>query len=110
MKLLFDQNLSPRLVTRLIDLFPNSGHVYPLGLDQVTDAKVWDYAKNNDFVMVSKDADFSELSLLHGHPPKLVWLRIGNCTTIQIEALLLSNYAAIEHINQDATIGVLSLF
>ncbi len=81
MKLLFDQNLSPHLVTRLADLFPDFGHVYPLGLDQVLDTKVWDYARGSGFIMVSKDADFSELSLLHGHPPKLIWLRLGNCTT-----------------------------
>ncbi len=110
MKLLFDHNLSPRLVTRLADLFPDSAHVYPLGLDQVLDAKVWDYAKDNGFVVVSKDADFSELSLLQGHPPKLIWLRLGNCTTTQIEALLRTNHEAIEQMNQDATISVVSLF
>ena len=110
MKLLFDQNLSPRLATRLADLFPGSSHVYPLGLDQVLDVEVWDYARDNGFIMVSKDADFSELSLLHGHPPKLIWLRLGNCTTAQIERLLRSNYGAIEQMNQDSTVGILSLF
>jgi len=110
MKLLFDHNLSPRLVTRLVDLFPDFAHVYPLGLDQVSDTKVWDYARDNDFVVVSKDADFSELSLLHGYLPKLIWLRVGNCTTTQIEALLRTNYEAIEQMHQDATVGILSLF
>jgi predicted nuclease of predicted toxin-antitoxin system len=66
MKLLFDQNLSPRLVTRLADLFPDSDHVYPLGLDQALDIEVWNYARDNDFILVSKDADFGEMSLLHG--------------------------------------------
>lgn len=110
MKLLFDQNLSPCLVARLADLFPGSDHVYPLGLDQVLDVEVWDYAKDNSFIMVSKDADFSELSLLHGYPPKLIWLRLGNCTTTQIEKLLRSNYEAIEQMSQDVTVGILSLF
>ena len=110
MKLLLDQNLSPRLVSRLADLFPDSAHVYPLGLDQVLDVEVWNYARDNGFIMVSKDADFSELSLLHGHPPKLIWLRLGNCTTTQIENLLRSHYEAIEQMNQDATVGILSLF
>jgi predicted nuclease of predicted toxin-antitoxin system len=85
MKLLFDQNLPPRLVTSLADLFPDSNHVYLLGLDQVLDIEVWSYARDNGFILVSKDADFSELSLLHGNPPKLIWLRLGNCTTTQIE-------------------------
>lgn len=110
MKLLFDQNLSPRLASRLNDLFPDSNHVYPLGLDHVLDSEVWDYARDNGFIMVSKDADFSELSLLHGHPPKLIWLRLGNCTTAQIERLLRSSYEAIEQMNQDSLVGILSLF
>lgn len=110
MKLLFDHNLSPRLASRLADLFPDSDHVHPLGLDQVLDVEVWSYARDNGFIMVSKDADFSELSLLHGHPPKLIWLRLGNCTTSQIESLLRSNYEAVEQMNEDPTVGVLSLF
>ena len=110
MKLLFDQNLSPRLVARLSDIFPDSNHVYPLGLDRVWEAEVWRCAKDNDFSSVSKDADFSELSLLQGHPPKLIWLRIGNCTTPQIEKLLRANYQAIEQMAQDDTLGILSLF
>jgi predicted nuclease of predicted toxin-antitoxin system len=92
------------------DLSGVQTHVYLLGLDRVLDIEVWNYARDNDFIMVSKDADFSELSLLHGHPPKLIWLRLGNCMTTQIENLLRSNYEAIEQMNQDATVGILSLF
>lgn len=109
MKLLFDQNLPPRLVARLADLFPDSAHVFGLGLDKALDVDVWKYARDNGFVIVSKDADFSELSLLHGSPPKLVWLRVGNCTTIQIEKLLRANHEAIEQLIQDTRIGILSL-
>jgi len=109
MKLLFDQNLSPRLVTLLTDLFPGSNHVHVLGLDQVLDVEVWNYAKENGFIVVSKDADFSEISTLHGHPPKLIWLRLGNCTTTQIEQLLRSNYQAVEQMNQDPDLAILSL-
>jgi predicted nuclease of predicted toxin-antitoxin system len=64
MKLLFDQNLSPRLVTLLADLFPDSAHVYQLGLDQVLDLEVWNYAKDHNFIVVSKGADFGEISML----------------------------------------------
>lgn len=110
MKLLFDQNLSLHLVTLLTDLFPDSNHVYPLGLDQVLDVEVWNYARENGFVVVSKDADFSEISMLHGHPPKLIWLRMGNCTTAQIEQVLRSNRKAIEEMNQNSELAVLSLF
>lgn len=110
MKLLFDQNLSPRLAALLAEVFPGSNHVYPLGLGAVVDSEVWEYAQANDFVIVSKDADFSDMSLLHGHPPKLIWLRIGNCTTLQIEQLVRANSPMIEQMQQDPTIGVLSLF
>jgi predicted nuclease of predicted toxin-antitoxin system len=61
MKLLFDQNLSPRLATQLADLYPNSNHVYPLGLDRVPDHEVYEYARRGRFFLVTKDADFSDL-------------------------------------------------
>jgi predicted nuclease of predicted toxin-antitoxin system len=88
MRLLFDHHLSPRLVTRLADLFPASAHVADYGLDRATDAEVWDFARLNDFTLVTKDADFNDLTALRGFPPKVVWLRIGNCSTNQVEALL----------------------
>lgn len=68
MKLLFDQNLSPRLVNHLSDLYPGSNHVYPLGLDRVSDKEVWKYARRADFLVVTKDADFSDLCMLWGFP------------------------------------------
>jgi len=71
-KLLFDQNLSPRLATRLQDLFPDSSHVFWLGLDQAEDVEVWGYARQNGYLLVTKDADFSELSTLQGFPPKVI--------------------------------------
>ncbi|WP_017326582.1 DUF5615 family PIN-like protein [Synechococcus sp. PCC 7336] len=59
MKLLFDHNLSPTLVSRLQDLYPNSNHVFKLGLDRKPDDEVWDYAKKGGFTIVTKDSDFS---------------------------------------------------
>lgn len=110
MKLLFDQNLSLCLVSRLVGLFDGCAHVHTLGLDRVADVEVWNYARDNDFIVVSKDADFSELSLFYGYPPKLIWLRIGNRTTVQIESLLRSNSEAIEALSHDPMASVLSLF
>jgi predicted nuclease of predicted toxin-antitoxin system len=109
MKLLFDQNLAPVLVTRLADLFPDSNHVHTLGLAKKSDLEVWDYAKDNGFTIISKDADFSDLSLLRGFPPKVLWLRIGNCTTAQIESLLRLHKDAIEQLENDMTTGILAL-
>jgi len=80
MKLLFDENLSPRLPRLLAALFPGSAHVRDCGLKGFADEEIWGYARANDFVIVSKDSDFYQRSLVFGPPPKLVWIRIGNCT------------------------------
>ena len=109
MKLLFDQNLSPRLVTRRADLYPNATHVADVGLDTANDRTVWDYARANDYMIVSKDADFSEISLLQGFPPKVVWIRRGNCSTQEIEQILRNGYSAIESLFQDANMGIVLL-
>jgi predicted nuclease of predicted toxin-antitoxin system len=80
MKLLFDENLSPKLSGFLGPLFPDSTHVRECGLRGQSDVDVWEYARAKGFTIVSKDSDLQMRSLLYGHPPKVVWLRIGNCT------------------------------
>ena len=98
MRLLFDHNLSPKLAERLSDLFPDSAHVYNLGMSEFSDLEIWNYAKANDFFIVTKDSDFHELTILLGHPPKVIWIRRGNCSTNQIEKILRENAKTIEHI------------
>lgn len=88
MKLLFDENLAPSLVLVLVDIFPQSEHVARIGLGAAQDREVWEYAREHHYTLVSKDSDFHELSLLYGSPPKVVWIRRGNCTTRQIEFIL----------------------
>ena len=95
MRLLFDQNLSPRLKDRLQDLYPDSKHVRDAGLGSAADFAVWAYAKEHDFVITSKDAGFRQLSFAFGHPPKVVWVRRGNCSTSQIESILRDHYSEI---------------
>ena len=109
-KLLFDQNLSPKLVKRLFNLYPNSDHLDLLGLGTAEDALVWRYAKDNGFVVVTKDADFADLSVLRGFPPKVVWIRRGNCSTADIENLLRDHNSEIEDLAADSTSGILTLF
>jgi predicted nuclease of predicted toxin-antitoxin system len=87
-KLLFDHNLSYRLVTALQHEYPDSTHVRDVGLSTASDDAVWQYAAQHDFIIVTKDADFHQRSFLIGHPPKVVWIRVGNCSTAMIEALL----------------------
>jgi predicted nuclease of predicted toxin-antitoxin system len=78
-KLLFDENLSPKLVKQLADLYPDSNHVYHLGIDLVPDEEMREYARREGFVIVTKDSDFSDLCILLGFPPKVIWIRRGNC-------------------------------
>lgn len=109
MKLLFDPNLSPRLAVRLADVFPDSQHVFQLGLDRTSDEDIWTYARDHEFIIVTKDADFSELSALRGFPPKVLWLCLGNCTTTEIEALLRGHRTAIQQLFNDPEAGTLAL-
>ncbi len=88
MKLLFDENLSPKLPRILSVDFPESMHVRDCRLKGFPDEDVWEYARDNGFTIVSKDSDFYQRSLLYGHPPKLVWLRIGNCNRDILVALI----------------------
>lgn len=95
MKLLLDENLSDRIVCRIIDLYPGSGHVKALALTNTDDGIIWEYAKANGFVIVSKDSDFHQRSLLYGHPPRFIYLRIGNSLTSEIVQILRDNFDTI---------------
>ena len=89
MKLLFDANLSPKLVRRLAGLFPDSNHVFNTGLARFTsDETVWEYAKTNGFVIVTADADFVGLAEQRGAPPKVVRLENCNYRTARVEDLI----------------------
>jgi predicted nuclease of predicted toxin-antitoxin system len=101
MKLLFDQNLSPRLPRLLADIYAESIHVREVGLREADDFAIWQYAKVQGYAIVSKDSDFQQRSLLHGTPPKFIWLRVGNCTTKKIESLLRSYSVAIHTFDLD---------
>ena len=108
--LLFDQNLSPSLVGRLAGIYPGSEHVHTLGLGSSLDREVWDYAREGGYVIVTKDADFSELGVLLGFPPKVVWIRRGNCSTDDIETMLRDNQEAISFLAEDPETDILTLF
>lgn len=109
MRLLLDQNLSPRLVAALADLYPDSRHVRDVGLGSAEDDTVWRYAAEQGLVIVSKDADFHERSFLLGHPPKVIWIRRGNCSTDQALALLRNEHEAISQFESDEATSFLAL-
>lgn len=109
MKLLFDENLSPKLPRLVASIFPGSVHVRECGLLGLPDEDVWDYARANGFTLVSKDSDFQQRCLLYGHPPKLVWLRIGNCTRQQLAQLISAHEQEIRALVADPLESVLVL-
>lgn len=109
MKLLLDENLSDRIIHRIIDLYPHSEHVKTLGLINTDDVVIWEYAKTNGFVIVSKDSDFHQRSLLYGHPPKFIYLRIGNCPTSNIIQILRDNLDTIIQFESSKTESILML-
>jgi predicted nuclease of predicted toxin-antitoxin system len=94
-KLLFDENLSPLLVSRLADLYPDSVHVHEVGLGNRDDQEIWQYATTNAFVIATKDSDFAERSAREPLAPKILWIRLGNCVTNAVEMLLRARHAEI---------------
>ena len=88
MKLLFDENLSPRLIELVGDEYPESRHIRDVELIGAPDREIWEYARANGFTIVSKDDDFRQRSFLEGAPPKVVWLQVGNAGTRPIAELL----------------------
>ena len=92
MRLLFDQNLSPRLKETLRDLYPESVHVRDVGLESAND---------HELVIVSKDSDFRQLSFTFGHPPKVIWIRCGNCSTSETESIPRDRYNDLLSFYQD---------
>lgn len=101
MKLLFDENLSFKLCTRLGDLFPGSDQVRLAGLAKADDSAIWRYAGTNGFTLISLDADFAERAALNGAPPKVIWLRCGNQRSEIIEKLLRAHFEAIVAFERD---------
>ena len=110
MKLLFDHNISHKLVARLADVFPESSHTRLLNLSRTNDPQLWLIAKANSFIFVSKDQDVAELAILRGAPPKVIWLRIGNCKTTAVEQTLRANLLVIREFVADPERVVLELF
>ena len=109
MKLLLDENLSDRIISRIVDLYPDSVHVKTLGLINTDDVVIWQYAKVHDFVIASKDSDFHQRSLLFGHPPKFIYLRIGNSPTSQIVQILRDNFGIISQFGGSEVESILVL-
>lgn len=108
-KLLFDQNLSYRIIKEIASVFPDSSHVKLLNLDQSDDLTIWQYAKENSFHIVTKDTDFNNLSTLNGYPPKIIWINSGNISTQAIVELLKKKYEIITNFLDNENMGLLEI-
>lgn len=109
MKLLFDENVSHRLVGALADKFPDSAHVRDIGLRGAEDAGIWSHARAHGFVIVTKDTDFRERSSVEGFPPKVVWLDVGTAGTSAIADLLRRERPRIDRFESDSETSLLIL-
>jgi len=110
-KILFDENLSPALVSALAFEYPGSTHVREVDMRGAPDSVIWEYARTQGFAIASKDTDFRERSFVEGFPPKVVWLDVGNAGTAQIAALLRSEHQRVDRFEQstDASLLILSI-
>jgi predicted nuclease of predicted toxin-antitoxin system len=108
-QLLFDENLSAILVRRLTDVYPGSAHVEDLGLMGAADRVIWAQAASEGFVLVTKDEDFHRLSVLLGPPPKVIWIRLGNCTTADVARLLRVRYDQVVRFVESEEMAFLAL-
>lgn len=96
MRLLFDENLSEALLPALADLYPGSLHVRALGHGGASDLDVWALAAREGCILVTRDEDFLQLSVVRGAPPKVVWIGLGNCSNAALVGLLRSRHADIK--------------
>ena len=91
MRLLFDQNISYRILKKLPKSFSDCVQLNQVGLKNCNDSDIWQYAHDNNYVIVTFDSDFYDISLLNSSPPKIIWLKTGNHTTQEIADLLIAN-------------------
>ncbi len=109
MKLLLDENLSPRLVARLNSLFTGLIHVRDVGLKQASDQLIWDWAKENAHSLITADADFLRISHFAGPPPKVIFIEQCDFPFRVMENLLRRNALQISEFEKDSEAAVLTL-
>jgi len=94
--LLFDQNISFRIIAKISSFFPKAKQVRQLGIENYSDNEIWKFAKENHYTIVTFDADFFDLSNFKGHPPKIIWLRFGNTKTDFLAEVINSKSSIIQ--------------
>jgi predicted nuclease of predicted toxin-antitoxin system len=95
--ILLDNNISPTLCKEFKDIYPGIIHVSQVSLENAGDIVVWEYAREKDLHIMTKDKDFIALLNQKGHPPKIIWLQLGNCTNKEIQAIIMKQKTTIKH-------------
>lgn len=109
MKLLFDQNISPKILKKLPEDFTECEQVRFVGLEDASDFEIFEFAKINSFAVVTFDSDFVDLNALRGTPPKIIYLNTGNLTTQSVSELILNNLLTIQHYLNSETDDILEI-
>lgn len=109
MKLLFDQNISHRILNHIQDILPEAKQLRDIGLENNSDKQIWEYAKKSDFIIVTFDGDFYDFSLVWGHPPKIIWIRTYNQTTKNVEEILRKYIDKIQDFKNDIDLACLEI-
>ncbi len=109
MNLLFDQNISFRIVKKVSTVFPNAKQVNDVNLLNSSDFNIWEYAKKHNYCIITFDNDFIDISVLKGFPPKIIWLRTGNTSTNLIAEKIIENKNLIQDFIQNSEHGYLEI-
>jgi len=105
MKFLFDQNISFRVLKQLPAPFSHATHVKFEKLMNAPDREIWEYARQHDYTIITQDADFNDLNLLYGFPPKIIWIRMGNLKTTDIIKVLMDYQQEIDEFLRNSAYG-----
>jgi len=109
MKLLFDENISFKLCKRLEDIYPNSTHVRFVNLENKDDSEIWQFAKKENYIIVTQDSDYNDMSILKGFPPYVVWIKTGNSLVSEIENTLRTHSITIRAFFDNQSIGLIEI-
>jgi len=110
MRFLFDQNISHRILKLIPEKYSDSTTVKKEGLINETDREIWEYARSNDYIIVTQDSDFNDLNSLYGFPPKILWIRTGNLKTESIVDILINYNEEIVKFINDSNYGCFEIF
>jgi len=110
MKLLFDQNISHRVVKKVIATFPNALSIKEVGLYEADDRTIWDFAKSNNFIIVTQDDDFNNFVNVWGFPPKVIWIKTGNLSNATLVSILITRKNEIQQFIDNQEVGLLEIY